>query len=46
MKYDSYKSRVYNGYTRRIIARYEVTYYWVFELETFIRIKPFSDMVW
>ena len=41
MKYDSYKSRVYNGYTRRIIARYEVIYYWVLELRTSIEIKSF-----
>ena len=45
MKYDSYKLRVYNGYTRRIIERYEVIY-WVFELRTSIKIKSFSDMIW
>ena len=39
-RYDSYESRVYNGYTRSIIERYEVTY-WVLELRTSIEIKSF-----
>ena len=30
----------------KIIARYEVIYYWVFELKTSIKIKSFSDMIW
>ena len=29
----------------KIIARYEVIYYWVFELKTSIKIKSFSDMI-
>lgn len=49
MEYDSYKLKVYNGYTRRIIARYDFYkrgYILLgFELKSFIKIKPFSYMV-